>query len=406
MSTYHARLNDKALKSFLKNNAETVFKDGRYPGLEVRASKNRQKGHFHLVVYVDGSAYWKKLGFYPQTTTENIIKSLPEKAQELRNKHTTAVAFCKTFGDVFTWYLERLDKDRSLSKKRRDNLKSSINCHFMPKLSDHKLEQLDRNSFDQEFVLPTVEDCANSTVIGLYKNLKSIMNRAKKLQVIDENPLAGISLKSFVDLHENKKDCRLNEFVVRSIFAKLHEYNIEKTMLFILMLMHGFRIGETRKIKSSDISTAFITLPSKNVKTRTQLRLPLTQYSKAILLAYQEYLQGKPFLFSIKNSQCISAQDASKWILSIANKHWSAHDCRRFARSVFYDQDVDFIVGELIINHKLPDVSEKYRHTSVEKQKLAALNHYHQYLFSIGLQSLLTKILPRYDFFMKSLQAA
>jgi len=411
MSTYHAnlnntKLNEKSLKSFLKNNTETVFKDDRYPGLEVRASKDRKKGHFHLVVYVETKAYWKKLGFYPQISVADIVDSLSDKAKELRNKHTTAVAFCQTFGDVFTWYLKRLDKDRSLTKKRRDNLKSNINCHFIPKLADHDLTKLDRNSFDQEFVLPTVEDCDNSTVKGLFKNLKSIMNRAQELEVIDNNPLNGVSLKSFVELHDNDKDCRLNEFIVRTVFEQLHQHKVEKVMLIIMMLLHGFRIGETRKIKFSAISSDFITLPSKDVKTNVQLRLPLTQYSKAILLAYQEHLKGKPFLFARKKGDCILSQDASKWVLSIAHKNWSAHDCRKFARTTWLDQDVDFIIGELIINHKIPEVSSKYLHTTAEKQKIAALTHYHKYLFSIGLERLLTKTLPRYAFFMNSLEAA
>jgi integrase len=406
LSTFRGRLNDTSIRKFLDKQKHFRFKDDRYQGLQVRASENRTKAHFHLVVYVEGKEYWKKLGYYPQSTTEVLVGNLDKKAVDLRNRVSTAVAICNTFGDVFDWYLSRLDKDKSLTPKRRENLKSNINCHFIPKLADHDLTKLDRNSFDQEFILPLVEDCEDSTVKGLFKNLKSIMKRAKEIEVIEHNPLQGVSLNSFVDLHDNKKDCRLNEFVVRSIFIQLHEQNIEKVMLIVLMLLHGFRVGESRKMKFSAISSDFITLPSKDVKTRTQLRLPLTKYSKSILLAYQEMLSGKPLLFARKKGDCISAQDASKWVLSIANKQWSAHDCRKFARTVLFDQDVDFIIGELIINHKIPDVSDKYLHSTAEKQKISALNNYHEYLFSIGLELLLTKTLPRYKYFMNLIQAA
>lgn len=404
MPTYREKLNDTSLKNFLKNNTETVFKDDRYPGLEARASKDRKSAHFHLIVYANSERFCKKLGWWPQIKVSGFIENLSGKAAELRAQKVTKIALYTTFGDVFTWYLSRLSKDSSLSPKRKTGLRLIITCHLIPALADHPLTKLDKNIFDQEFVLPLVDSVSDSYVITIFRALKSILNRALHLELISHNPLRTIALKDFVSLKQDPVDTRLTEVLLKQVFQRLQQAPLEVAMLIIMMLLHGFRIGETRKIKWLAICEKFITLPMQDVKTRNQFRLPLTDISRAILVAYQQHATT-PFLFANKNRRYISPQRASDYVLSISKKQWSAHDCRRFARTQWLELGVDFIIGEMMLNHTINSVSAKYIHSAAEALKHTALTDYHAHLMSLGLKDVVTTLLPHCDFNQKTPQA-
>ena len=122
-------------------------------------------------------------------------------------------------------------------------------------------------------------------------------------------------------------------------------------------------------------------------------------------MAYRDFAKGA-FLFGAGNGRALSAQDASRLIRDFSGGEWSAHDLRKFARSMWLDRGGDYFVCELLLNHKLKKLDKTYIHAHAEKQKGAVLSDYHGYVFGLGLSGVLTEILPRYYFLLLKLKAA
>ena len=82
---------------------------------------------------------------------------------------------------------------------------------------------------------------------------------------------------------------------------------------------------------------------------------------------------------------------------SLAKGEWSSHDLRKVARTAWTDLGVDYMVGELLLNHAMKDLDATYIHTTAESLKRHALETWHQQLDNLGLMALHTGTLPGHE---------
>ncbi|MGL4508359.1 MAG: hypothetical protein ACRCUF_21770, partial [Aeromonas sobria] len=81
-----------------------------------------------------------------------------------------------------------------------------------------------------------------------------------------------------------------------------------------------------------------------------------------------------------KPGRPIGKTKANELFQVISEKAWTSHDLRKLARTVWADLGVDYIVGELLLNHTLKDLDATYIHTAMAVQKREALACYHDWL--------------------------
>eukprot|EP00487_Bulimina_marginata_P006061 TRINITY_DN25163_c0_g1_i1.p1 TRINITY_DN25163_c0_g1~~TRINITY_DN25163_c0_g1_i1.p1 ORF type:complete len:185 (+),score=28.71 TRINITY_DN25163_c0_g1_i1:376-930(+) len=183
----------------------------------------------------------------------------------------------------------RLDRDVTLSDKRREGLRSIIKCQLAPRLADVRLAGLSAGEFDSVFVLPLINAVSAAYVHTVWAALKSVMGRALKLGWVDVDPLSGWSLSDFAVVGLTHKPCAMTESRLLGVFSQLGAFGVQTLMLFSLMLLFGLRIGETRQLKWSMVGDDFIDLPGAITKTGEPLRLPLSVEVRALFFKGERF---------------------------------------------------------------------------------------------------------------------
>lgn len=396
MTTLHLNITDAEIR---KQAAGTVrqLRDPRFPELRFRYSTtNRAKGAWHVVV----RGKWGKAGNYPGINAKLMQSTLPtilarRSADPAANSITTSWT---TVGDVLTWYADRMSRDRGLSDKRKASAQSALRCHLVPRLNDMALSSLNRATLDRLLMWPMQEQYELSFVRSVYGVLAVAFRQATRLGLLGVNPMASLKYTDFVQTRIRPKAARLRGDDLPSLLLDLAE-RIDRapleSMLALMMLCHGTRLGETRLARWKNVNTTtrqwFI--PEADTKTKAEHTLPLTLQACALIERYRTLQQASgyqgPCLFPGRSGTAISATLASSLFTGMAQGEWSSHDLRKVARTAWADLGVDYMVGEMLLNHAMKDLDATYIHTTAEGLKRQALETWHNHLELHGLTPLL-----------------
>ncbi|MEO4012565.1 tyrosine-type recombinase/integrase [Pseudomonas rossensis] len=372
------------------------LRDIRHPELRFRYSTtDRNKGAWHVVV----RGKWGKAGNYPSISAKLMISTLPTILARRAvdpNAASTTTAW-RTVGEVLTWYADRMGRDRGLSVKRKASVQSALRCHLVPRLQDVTLANLDRASLDRLLMWPMQERYALSFVRSVYGVLAVAFRQAMRLGLITVNPMADLKYTDFVQTRIKPKPARLRGDDLPTLLQDLTE-RIERapleSMLALMMLCHGTRLGETRlaRWKNLNLTTRQWFIPAPDTKTKAEHTLPLTEQACALIERYRTLqnaagYQG-PLLFPGRTGTAISATNASTLFAGLAKGSWSSHDLRKVARTAWADLGVDYMVGEMLLNHAMKDLDATYIHTTAEGMKRKALETWHNHLDHHGFTAL------------------
>ncbi|WP_092281535.1 tyrosine-type recombinase/integrase [Pseudomonas prosekii] len=372
------------------------LRDIRHPELRFRYSTtDRNKGAWHVVV----RGKWGKAGNYPSISAKLMISTLPtilaRRAVDPKAASTTTA--WRTVGEVLTWYADRMGRDRGLSAKRKASVQSALRCHLVPRLQDVTLANLDRASLDRLLMWPMQERYSLSFVRSVYGVLAVAFRQAMRLGLITANPMADLKYTDFVQTRIKPKPARLRGDDLPTLLHALTE-RIEhaplESMLALMMLCHGTRLGETRlaRWKNLNLTTRQWFIPAPDTKTKAEHTLPLTEQACALIERYRTIQQTAgyqgPLLFPGRTGTAISATNASTLFAGLAKGSWSSHDLRKVARTAWADLGVDYMVGEMLLNHAMKDLDATYIHTTAEGMKRKALETWHNHLDHHGFTAL------------------
>lgn len=379
------------------------LRDTRHRELRFRYSSNdRSRGSWHVVV----AGRWGKAGNYPGISSKAMLANLPEilsrRSIDAEAKSTTTT--WQTAGDLLTWYRDRMSRDRGLSLKRKASAKSALSCHLLARLGDLPLTDVSKAELDRRLMWPLQERYALSFVRSVYGVLAVAFRQAARLDMIARNPMAELKYTDFVRTRIKPKAARLrgDDLVpLLQLLADQFEAQPVESMLPLMMLCHGSRLGETRlaRWKSINLMTRQWFIPAADTKTKAEHTLPLTNQACALLQRYRAKQAANgytgPFLFPGSTGSALSPSKACTVFTSVAKGEWSSHDLRKVARTAWTDLGVDYMVGELLLNHAMKDLDATYIHTTAEGLKRRALEDWHQHLDSCGFKAIHGGTLPR-----------
>lgn len=384
---------DAELRRRAEDPASVLLRDPRYPGLRLRFTEARPRGTWYLIV----RKAWNRIGSYPDQSVKAVLASLPEVRQRLAAEGKAAVSGWETVGELLAWFDERLARNRSLSQKRRSTAKSAIACHLVPRLGSMRLADVSKAALDSELIWPLQETLSLEFVRLIFGLLADAFKKARGLDLIATNPMAGIKFSDFTRAKIKAKSARLREVQIEELLGDLAEVVRERPadgVLALLMLCHGNRVGETRKAQWAHVALANRTwyLPLENTKTRAEHSLPVTEQVAALLSWYrdQQTAQGYTgvYLFPGKPGQCISEKQAASAFTRMGKGQWTSHDLRKLARGCWADHGIDFLIGELLINHAMGGNVQAYIQTTVEQRKREALEQWHAFLDTKGFAAI------------------
>ncbi|WMN19254.1 site-specific integrase [Pseudomonas piscis] len=381
------------------------LRDTRYRELRFRFSTvDRSRGAWHVVV----RGRWGKAGDYPGISAKTMLATLPvilaRRATDASAKSTTTS--WTTVGEVLTWFRDRMRRDRGLSAKRKASAKSALDRHLVPRLGDLLLTEVSKQAIDQRLMWPMQERYALSFVRSVYGVLSVAFRQALRLDLLPANPVASLKFSDFVRTRIRPKPARLRGDDVPSLLldlAERFEAQPAGCMLALMMLCHGSRLGETRlaRWRNINLSSGRWFIPADDTKTKAEHTLPLTGQVCALLCRYRRLQDQQgytgPLVFPGAYGASISASTANALFADLARGEWSSHDLRKVARTAWTDLGVDYMVGELLLNHAMKDLDATYIHTTAEALKLQALEAWHQRLDQQGFAAIHTETFPGHE---------
>ncbi|NMX46109.1 site-specific integrase [Pseudomonas sp. WS 5407] len=373
------------------------LRDARQPAFRFRYKKDRTKGSWYLVV---GSA-WNKIANYPDLNTKQMLAALPAVRARLVTEPEagTAIGTWATVGQLLEWFDDRMGRDRNLSVKRKTTARSVMSKHLRPRLGDLLLSSVNKSEIDQRLMWPLQAELSLEYLRLIFRLLVLAFRQAARLGLIETNPMNAIRFSDFSKTKIKPKAARLRDVQVEEVLTGLAtKFNSAPAdaMLALMMLCHGSRAGETRMAEWSDFSFEERQwhIPAEHTKTRCQLTLPLTAQVCALLKRYHAAqastgYQGK-YLFPSRGGKPLTDSQACAVFTRLAGGEWTSHDLRKVARTGWVDLGVDFLIGELLLNHAMGHNVQAYIHTWVEAGKREALEKWHEWLDGRGFAAIHT----------------
>ncbi|HAB91939.1 MAG TPA: integrase [Pseudomonas sp.] len=358
------------------------------------ATSDRGRGSW----YLRHNSKWQKFAEWPQIPSRVALQLLQEARERLAGGSAVAVDRFATVGDLLRWYGDRVAKDRSLTAKRKNGVRSMIDVQLMPRIAGMRISEVNRSSIDEQLMWPLQTELSVSYSGSCMRVLKMAFTRAVKLDLIEANPMADMRFTDFVEAKIKPKPASLNMLDLPDLLEKLTQtFHQNKTinMIALMMLAHGTRIGETRQAQWRHVclQQKVWVIPAANTKTRTEHVLPLTDRMCELLTIYREamgsrYSKSGPMFLQGYTDKAITEQSAFAGFRSLSGGLWSSHDLRKLARTGWVELGVDYLIGEMLLNHGMSLMAETYINTSADELKLDALTRWHERLDSLGLASL------------------
>lgn len=390
-------ITDAITESTLRRYAGTNVWQITHPSQPVkfRFHSSRKTGTWYLVINKNGRQSWESLAQWPALKPRELFEKLPAilAARLAGDSDAGVLQRHRTVGEVLAWYGGRVALMRSLSKERRAGIKSVIQCHLMPLVGDMAIDDITHDSIDNLLFMPLQARLSPAYCRQIFSVLAAAFKQAHKMRQIKTNTLAGIGFSDFGAAAIKPREGRLRGVdILRVVDSINNAAQAAAQCLVLFMLMYGTRIGETRRLrwKNINFSDRVIYIPADDAKTREGLRIYLTEVSAAMLHGWRGWqkLHGYDgdFVFPNHRGQCIGKTCAGGLVVSVSRGKFTAHDLRKFARSVWADIGIDYMVAERLLNHKLKGLDQVYIHSTVEEGKRAALKKYHAWLKENGLK--------------------
>lgn len=376
----------------IKRQASTAvrnLRDIENRGLYLRFTQARDRASWYLVV----KGQWNRIGHFPDLTAKQVVAALPAIRLRLEAGEGSSLSKWGTVGELLAWYAERMARDRNLSSKRKKTGASAIKCHLIPRLLDMPLTDVTKANLDSQLMWPLQEALSIDYVRLVFQLLALAFRQAFTLGLIASNPMTGIKFSDFSKAKVGIKPSRLRGVQLPDLLEQLAEVFItapRDAMLALLMLCHGSRIGESRLTEWPHISLAerewFI--PGDHTKTGVEHHLPLTEQMCAILIRYRDwqYANGYDgqYVFPARNGKPLSEGQASAVFTRLGKGEWTSHDLRKVARTGWADIGIDYLIGELLINHTMGHNVKVYVQSDVMNRKRDALEQWHAHLDQRG----------------------
>lgn len=322
------KLKDAPMRRWLRGGVTRDYRDPEYPQLRLRATADRKKASLFLVVNEGGKTVWQKQGVWPSMCIKTFLEQLPvvmakrsAGAEVLRGEFVTVV-------DLLKWFLGHVESNRSFSPSWRANCKSVVSKHLLGMFADLPLAELSFVAVDLRLVKPMLADGYSTNYIkSAVKIFKRALSAAADLRLVEGNALSGYRVEMSLKMGPSV-GTQLMESDLGLLFASLRDAVRDVAMLFMLMLMFGTRINETRLARWEHFAGDYWFIPATNAKNRQEHRLPLTPTAKVLLNHYLQWqvkhVGKRAFLFPGEDG-AISIRTAQYWSVDIRFKAFTSH---------------------------------------------------------------------------------
>jgi integrase len=389
MSTQVMAISNNSIKLNKNSVTVTLLRDPK-TSLYFHYSKvNRDKGVFYARIYKNGEDKKVRIGKYPEISAQRAH-------QAISNIHLKDDCFAhnelRTMAQLCDWYINRTKSNKQIKVKTAKQTVSLITNHIRPYLAHLVIDEVNEWQIDQHWFTPIQSKLALSTIALALVTINAMFTWATKLKLLSKNPVDKLSIANFTHQRPEPKVGKLTDVKLKRSLKRLNEFPMQNQLLHVLLLLHGTRIGETTNAQwdAFDFKTYLWRIPASDTKTKKPHVLPLSPIAIEWLKAYRRYqyrTNRSKYLFPQKTNKRKpqSANVSSRLMSSIGKGEWTAHDIRKYVRSSWLENGVDYLIGELLLNHSLSKLDQSYIQTTAMNLCREALVQWGDSLVGLGL---------------------
>jgi len=377
-----------------------VLKDSEVPQLYYRFSNCREAGTFSAVFRIPGfkNSKWFRIGQRGDVAPGKARTLARRMVQEKCYRSDVDIVKAAQYGKItnvsqlLAWYGEYV-KGEQITVDRANQINSNITKYLSPYFNERKILSLSLlvvKEFTRELATKLKISSARK-VLGV---LLTALKEASRLKLIKVNPCINFTSNSFYKKSETERSGRAGRLTMDEmpyIFKRLHEHPHAKTIALVQLTFLTFgRIGEYSQSKWSDWDQLNGTLKVKAkggkdhfIYTNPIIDEVLTQLKRA----HKRQGVESAYLFPSREdpNKSIHPNSASQVLKRFSKTNWSAHDVRKFANTWTQENNVNYIVGQWLLAHKMKDLDRTYIQTDGRDSCTRALHNWASVMLELGL---------------------
>ena len=387
----------KFTDTYIKNLKPKDKRDEKYEG-----------GGFGIFIYPTGSKTWiyrykiddKKdymiIGHYPEMSLAEAKKKFID-LRVIRRTGTNPKLVAKQEDDqakytvkefVLNWYTNYIERHR----KQPQQIKQHINSDIIPSLGDIELQNIQTRHITKELD-KIVKRGSPVHANKVLSTIKQAFNYAVSRGELAINPAANIRARD-IGGQEKPRDrfLTLNEIKILWEFldSDLSAMSLQIKVALKLLLLTGVRFGELRVAKWSefDFQNSMWTIPAKNTKTGIVMHVHLTKLVISLLKELYNCSEGEYVISGADGINVLSDKALPKAVIRIQDRvnipQWTPHDLRRtFATQLGEALNIDPVVIEKCLGHKMPKIMATYNKNEMLPQRKEALERWENLLIKL-----------------------
>ncbi len=380
--------------TYIKNLKPKEKRDEKYEG-----------GGFGIFIYPSGSKTWiyrykidnKKdyiiMGHYPSMNLAEARKTFHElrelrrsgqnPKQMMRQQKTQEKITVKHL--VLSWYTNYIERHR----KQPLQIKQHIEADIIPLLGNYLIESLETRDISQALD-KIVKRGSPVHANKVLSTLKQAFNYAVSRGELKLNAAANIRARDIGGL-EKPRERYLSPDEIKTLWLFLDGNNNKISLQIInaikILLLTGVRTGElwSAKWPEFDFENSLWSIPPENTKTNLIMRVHLTAQVKSLLQALHNCTISEYVLSGADGLKQLSDRALPKAVKRMQERvdipHWTTHDLRRtFATQLGQTLQVDPVVIEKCLGHKMPKIMATYNKNEMLPQRKVALEQWSDFV--------------------------
>lgn len=348
-------------------------------GLALRVTPAGAKSFVYRYWY-DGKTKRYTIGSYPTWG----ISDARDKARELakivdagndpanqKKKNKEAI----TLGE----YIEVFRNDyveRKLKSSTQKSYNSRLNKICDDRISKMPLKDIDRSTL-REFLNAEVKEHPTNAN-RLHAILSKVFNEAIEDDYITKNPIKGMNKLA----DEESRDVRYTDDDIKAIWGAISEEWEPMQSLLKMLFITGQRLGETSKMKWSDIHNRIWYLPQTDTKNKKPHTVPLPNMALNLLKKMKSINDDSEYVFASQRDKTGHLTHFMNVIERIRRTtmliDFRLHDLRHIVATKMIELDVEFIIVGKVLNHQglsaSNAITSRYINSEMTDRKTEALN--------------------------------
>jgi integrase len=338
---------------------------------------------------IDGKTDKLTLGHYPSMSLANAKMRFIELS-ELRRAGQSPKGSIQDKQDkenntveklILAWY----ESYASKSRKKPQQIKQQIDADIIPLLGHMELEKLQPREITAALD-KIVKRGAPIHANRVLSTLKQAFNYAVSRGTMQKNPAASIRTRDIGGI-EKPRERYLTLDELKTIWnfldGELCQMSLQTRSAIKIMILTGVRTAEIRLAQwsSFDFANSLWTIPPELTKGAITVKIHLTDLTKSVLQDLKDVSDSPCVLPGLVPDMPLDQNALPRAIRRIQNRvgipAWTAHDLRRtFATQLGERFNIDPVVIEKCLGHKMPKIMATYNKNDMLPQRKEALEQW------------------------------